>query len=131
MHKRLVVALLLLLAADIGAQDTRAARDAETLDDYQRARSALDLGSFARAIPILEGLLERDPENGDLYYGLGTAYARFGRRQLAVELLMTAFEKGSPGNTYNTAYQIAGLHARLGAAGGPKDRRHCVMWEMT
>ncbi len=40
---------------------------------------------------------------------------RFGRREQAVELLMTAFEKGSQGNDYSNAYRIATLHAQLGS----------------
>ena len=101
MHTNLVVALCLLLPVSVVAQ-TRAERSAEFLDDYQRARSSLDSGNFGRAVPILEALLEIDPENGDLYYGLGQAYIRFGRREQAVELLMTAFEMGSQGNDYST-----------------------------
>lgn len=97
---------LLVLGLLIGPP---AAAAPPTADEARELLEAGDAGAAARAY---RRLTRADPDDGERWLGLGTAWLRDGKPHKAVDALREALEHGAPPAT--THYRLAAAQAALG-----------------
>jgi tetratricopeptide (TPR) repeat protein len=65
-------------AGSWAAGSTSSSSTRSVADQLEKAESAIDAGNYQEAIPILEVVVETDPENADAYNYLGFAFRNLG-----------------------------------------------------
>jgi tetratricopeptide (TPR) repeat protein len=60
------------------ASSTSSSSTRSVADELDKAESAIDAGNYQDAIPVLEDVVETDPENADAYNYLGFAFRNLG-----------------------------------------------------
>ena len=88
----LAVAGLLIPALASGDGDRTPAPRSAGDPAYSEAVRAIDAGQFTRAIPLLEGVVERDGRNADAYNWLAYAIRRTGDANRAIPLYQKALD---------------------------------------
>ena len=82
-------------------------------------------GDYATAIPLLEGVARRDPDNAAVLYNLGMAYSDMGRVDEAIPFL-ERFTKAQPGN----AQGWNALGVAYGLKGQLKQAEEALRWSI-
>jgi Tfp pilus assembly protein PilF len=82
----LVVGVVTSARADGGAGSPRSAPQKAADPDYTSAVKAIEAGQYAQAIPLLEGVVARDPKNADAYNWLGFATRKNGDPARAIPI---------------------------------------------
>jgi len=77
------------------------------LNAYNAGKKKLDMGDYTGAVPLMQRAVEIDPDYGEAYLDLATAYYDLGDAESAVPVLKKAFElrdtMGEPNRLYITA----------------------------
>ncbi|RLB51348.1 MAG: hypothetical protein DRI90_23020 [Deltaproteobacteria bacterium] len=69
-----------------------------TVDDpLKEAASKLNVGNYKDTIPFAKAAIKKDPENGDAYYYLGTAYQSMGQNDQALDVFDECVAKATKG----------------------------------
>lgn len=107
--RRVAALLLLLLVAGVVSGQTSA-----TL--WERSREAMQYGRIDEAIPLLEGVTQTDPANGEAVRMLAVAYEQSGTPDRAATILESAVSAGAiPAETRaRIAFDLAMLRSRHG-----------------
>ncbi len=106
---RSVLILLVLASLATGAAAQEAAPALE------RAAALAAAEDWAGAAAVYQQLTITEPENGEVWFGLGLSHYRLGQHGLAVASLRQAFELGY--QPLATALQLARVHAAAGDDG--------------
>ncbi len=108
---RSTCSLLVLTLALAALSATVAAQEAET-PTRERAAALGAAEDWAAAANLYQQLTLSEPENGEVWFGLGLSYDRLGQRGLAVAAYRRAFElRHQP---LSTALHLARVHAAAG-----------------
>ncbi|BCW98299.1 MAG: tetratricopeptide repeat protein [Armatimonadota bacterium] len=82
-------------------------------DLFEEAKSLLDAGDAAGAVPLLEELTRQEPDNWRAFAHLGVAYAKVGHYETAIGAFQRAVElnPNAANLRYNLgqAYEFAGV----------------------
>jgi Flp pilus assembly protein TadD len=88
----IVAAVLVPALARADAPREPAPRGRDTDPAYTEAVKAIDAGQFARAIPLLEDVVSREPRNADAYNFLGYAVRKNGDAAKSIPIYQKALD---------------------------------------
>jgi predicted Zn-dependent protease len=72
-------------ALAVGSGKTSTSTQASDAGQYEQAVTHVNAGDYASAIPILEAIVQNDPNNADAFNYLGYSYRKMGQTAMALE----------------------------------------------